>query len=175
MRKIYAKFYSTDQDAPNDYSCEGIKFHNIQTYSETPFLLRHEQYPDESIQTIKLFFKEEKDQPKFTAQLFPQPGHSLYEYRFFKLFYDNLRQKFRIPKKNDFSDMRYMVKKRAGDFMAIDQFRAKDGQYTRLLINVFESRHRNFILVYALNSTDFINTTPFDKIAENIEIFGDPI
>ena len=165
MRKVIAEFLTTDPAVPDSYGDSGCM---LAALRQTALILRHEHYTDELQHKIYLFAREPELGAQVFLHAFPMPEG---EKEFLKEldFYLGQRKDFRLPSGPAF-DASVLAPSSSKGFESHIAFRTRDGKYRRRLVHSFVGTKRAMLLVYSLDSVEFLKSAFFNQVSQNLSL-----
>ena len=165
MREVIAEFLTTDPQAPDSYGDSGCR---LEALGGVPYVLRHEHYDDELQHKIYLFARHPESGAQVFIHLFPMPaGHA--EYQKELQFYVEQQQDFRLPAGRKF-DASLLAPAKCEGFGGHVAFRTRDGKYRRRIVHAFTGTNRNVLLIFSLDSADFLKSRFCRRVAQHLAL-----
>jgi hypothetical protein len=164
MRKVFADFLTTDPSSPNSYGDSGCM---LEALSHLPMVLRHEHYTGELQHTIYLFARAPERGAQVFIHVFPMPNGEA-EYKKELEFYIDQQQDFRLAAGR--FDSSLLAPVFCEGFHSHTAFRTRDGKYRRRIVHGFVGTRRAVLLVYSLDSADFLASKFFAHVHQHLKL-----
>ncbi|HEY5369950.1 MAG TPA: hypothetical protein VIJ75_13270 [Hanamia sp.] len=85
-------------------------------------------------------------------------------------FYDDQHKNFFLSERRKFDSSVLSLKNIPDTFVSHKAFQTKDGRFRKRIVHLYEYEHIALMIVYSLNSIEFIENSFFKIIAENIQV-----